>query len=138
MRSRGELILRGAKSGELVTVLLPDEALAAPKAIEQPARQHYFWTGESDPVTACKYWRSRLKLLASGAGIDGFHPHRLRDTFAVELLLSDMCIDDLSTLLGSSSTPADLKLQRFARDYNDLALARFAQCPMCCAMGKLR
>ena len=103
MRSRGELILRGAKSGELVTVLLPDEALAAPKAIEQPARQHYFWNGESDPVTACKYWRSRLKLLASGAGIDGFHPHRLRDTFAVELLLSDMCIDDLSTLLGHSS-----------------------------------
>ena len=103
VHSSGELILRRAKSGELVTVLLPGEALAALKAIEPPARRHYFWTGESDPVTACKYWRNRLKLVAIDAGIDGFHPHRLRDTFAVELLLSGMCIDDVSTLLGHSS-----------------------------------
>lgn len=99
----GELILRRAKSGELVTVLLPNEALAALKAIERPARQHYFWTGESGPVTDGKYRRSRLKLVASDAGMDGFHPHRLRDRFAVELLISDMCIDDVSRLRRHSS-----------------------------------
>ena len=103
VHSSGELILRRAKSGELVTVLLPDEALIALQAIEQPARRHYFWTGKSDPLTVCKYWRERLREVASAAGIDGFHPHRLRDTFAVELLLSGVCIDDVSALLGHSS-----------------------------------
>ena len=99
----GELILRRAKSGELVTVVLPDETVAALEAIALPTRQHYFWTGRSDPETVVKYWRSRLRLVAADAGVDRFHPHRLRDTFAVELLLTGMSMDDVSTLLGHSS-----------------------------------
>ena len=99
----GELVLRRAKSGELVTVLLPPQVLAALDAIERPGLQHYFWTGLSTPATVSKYWRARLHLVASLAGVKGFHPHRLRDTFAVELLLAGVSMQDVSTLLGHSS-----------------------------------
>ena len=97
------LILRRAKSGELVTVALPDKVLAALDAASQGVGHHYFWTGRSEAVTAAKYWRARLKGVASAAGVDGFHPHRLRDTFAVELLLSGVMMQDVSSLLGHSS-----------------------------------
>lgn len=36
-------------------------------------------------------------------GGDGFHPHRPRNTFAVELLLAGVVIQQVSTLLGQSS-----------------------------------
>ena len=99
----GELILRRSKSGELVTVLLPAEAVIALDTIAQPSRRHYFWTGRSLPATVPKYWRKRLAAVADDAGVEGFHPHRLRDTFAVELLLAGVSMQDVSTLLGHSS-----------------------------------
>ncbi|MDE0626284.1 MAG: tyrosine-type recombinase/integrase [Bryobacterales bacterium] len=99
----GDLVLRRAKSGELVTVALPAQATAALESVVEPGRAHYFWTGRSEPRTAANYWRERLKQVAAAAGIDGFHPHRLRDTFAVELLLAGVMIQDVSSLLGHSS-----------------------------------
>ncbi len=99
----GDLALRRAKSGELVTVALPDEVVAALEAVADPGLQHYFWTGRSEPVTATKSWRLRLKAIAKDAGVEGFHPHRLRDTFAIELLLAGVLMQDVSTLLGHSS-----------------------------------
>ena len=103
LQGSGELVLRRSKSGELVTVLLPDGAVAALDGIAQLPRKHFFWTGTSLPTTVAKYWRGRLKAVAAAAGVEGFHPHRLRDSFAVELLLAGMCMDDVSTLLGHSS-----------------------------------
>ncbi len=99
----GDLVLRRAKSGELVSVALPDVVVAALDALEEPGREHYFWTGRSEPETAAKYWRERVRRVAEAAGVQGFHPHRLRDTFAVELLLADVSMGDVSTLLGHSS-----------------------------------
>lgn len=103
LHSNGELILRRAKSGEVVTVLLPAEAIIALAAIADPSRKHFFWSGESRPDTVPKYWRGRLARVADEAGVEGFHPHRLRDTFAVELLLAGVSMQDVSTLLGHSS-----------------------------------
>ena len=99
----GVLVLRRAKSGELVTVALPDKVLAALEAAAPAPKHYYFWTGRSEPVTAVKYWRERLKGVATAADVQGFHPHRLRDTFAVELLLAGVLMQDLSSLLGHSS-----------------------------------
>lgn len=99
----GDLVVRRAKSGELVTVALPDPVLAALEAVAEPGREHYFWTGRSEPATVAKLWRSRLAAVAADAGVDAFHPHRLRDTFAVELLLANVLMQDVSSLLGHSS-----------------------------------
>ena len=103
VQANGDLVLRRAKSGELVTVALPDAVLAALDAVAEPGRPHYFWTGRSEPTTAANYWRKRLKQVADTAGVQGFHPHRVRDTFAVELLLAGVLIQDVSTLLGHGS-----------------------------------
>lgn len=99
----GELVLRRAKTGAVVTVALPDHALDALRLIARPKRRHFFWTGISERETVAKYWRNRLHRVAREAGVEGFQPHRLRDTFAVELLLADVPIQDVSTLLGHTS-----------------------------------
>ncbi len=103
LRECGELVLRRAKSGELVTVLLPAPVIAALEGLPERYGPHYFWTGRSLRETCTKYWRRRLRGVATAAGVEGFHPHRLRDTFAVELLLSGVAMHDVSTLLGHSS-----------------------------------
>lgn len=103
LRPTGDLVLRRAKTGELVCVALPEAVLAALDAAAAPGRPHFFWTGRSEPPTAAKLWRRRLGAVATAARVEGFHPHRLRDTFAVELLLAGVQIEDVSTLLGHSS-----------------------------------
>ena len=101
--SHNNLTLRRAKSGELVIVPLHRLAIEALEQISHPDQVHFFWTGNSLPVTTTKYWRVRLQLIARKAGVKNFTPHRLRHTFAVEFLLAYRSIEDLSTLLGHSS-----------------------------------
>ena len=101
--SQNNLTLRRAKTGELVMVPLHSMAVEALKRIKKPGRAHFFWSGHSLPVTMTKYWRSRLNLVAREAGVPNFRPHRLRDTFAVELLLANVPMQEVSTLLGHSS-----------------------------------
>lgn len=103
LRPDGLLVLRRAKTGELVTVPLPDVVVEALGDLPRRPGGHFFWTAQSQPETVAKYWRARLSRLAQRAGIPDFHPHRLRDTFAVELLLAHVSMEDVSTLLGHSS-----------------------------------
>ncbi len=97
------MTLRRAKTGEVVVVDLPQVALNALTAIARPDNPYYFWTGRSKPVTAAKTWRDRLQRVATQAGVKDFRPHRLRDTFAVELLLNGVAMEDVSVLLGHGS-----------------------------------
>jgi len=48
-------------------------------------------------------WRRRLSRLFKLAEISNGHPHRFRDTFAVELLLTGVPIERVSILLGHES-----------------------------------
>jgi integrase/recombinase XerD len=48
-------------------------------------------------------WQQSLQTLFSIAGVSGGHAHRLRDTFAVELLLTGVPLDRVSVLLGHQS-----------------------------------
>ena len=97
------LTLRRAKSGELVMLPLHSLAIEALERIYQAGQTHFFWSGNSLPVTTTKYWRDRLQLVAIKGVVKNFTPHRLRHTFAVEFLLANKSIEDLSTLLGHSS-----------------------------------
>ena len=96
------LTLRRGKSGELVQedLLEPVVTALAGLPVEGP---HFFWTGKSAPATAAKLWRHRLRSVAAAAKVANFHSHRLRDTFAVELLLAGVAMGDVSILLGHSS-----------------------------------
>ena len=96
------LTMRRAKSGELVICELP-QPVAAELDNWGQGQSHFFWTGRSKPGTVANYWRQRLTRIAEKAGVRDFRTHRLRDTFAVELLLADVSIEDVSVLLGHSS-----------------------------------
>ena len=60
-----------------------------------------------NPATGRPLTRPRLyqRMLALGkrAGVLDSHPHRFRDTFAVELLLASVPIERVSILLGHTS-----------------------------------
>ena len=98
-----ELTLRRAKTGELVMVDLPHIVVRAMVPLRGPNPDFFWWSGRGKRVTRAKYWRARLRGFAARAGVAGFHPHRLRDTFAVSLLTAGVSIEDVSSLLGHSS-----------------------------------
>ena len=97
-----DLTLRRAKTGELVTLPLPGPVVECLRQLDRKGR-YFFWTGQGQRTTTAAYWRNRLKLVAAHADVKDFRPHRLRDTFAVEMLIADVSIEDVSTLLGHSS-----------------------------------
>lgn len=72
--------------------------------------RYFFWTGAGLAKTITSNWqRSYAKLfkLTSPKEPDGqskrYHPHMLRDTFAVESLLNGMRLEEVSVILGHSS-----------------------------------
>ena len=115
------VIWRRAKTGALCCIPLPAAALQALAALAVRPGGHWFWSGVSELVTNAKMWRSRLKAIAVKAGVAGFHPHRLRDTFAVELLLDGVAIEDVAKLLGHSSIEIT---ERYYAPWNGARLER--------------
>jgi integrase len=72
--------------------------------------RYFVWSGNGDPRRAAKAFQrsySKLFKLANiqkpGGTPKRCHPHIFRDTFAVELLLAGVPIDQVSLLLGHSS-----------------------------------
>jgi integrase/recombinase XerD len=96
----GILKLRTAKTGTDVRVPLPPAALAALDAIQTP--NHYFWSGTSTKKSCVGDYQRAFKKLYKLAKVENGHAHRWRDTFAVELLLSGMPLEQVGVLLGPS------------------------------------
>jgi hypothetical protein len=72
------------------------------KPVPRLSPRYFFWTGNSTLHTAVGTWQRSLRNLFKLAGVNG-HPHMLRDTFATELLLAGVPIEQVSILLGHSS-----------------------------------
>jgi len=105
-----QIFLYRAKTGVPVYVVIPSETAQALRALPNSNPRYFFWSGNGDPRSAAKaFQRSYWKLfrLAAIKMPDGArkrcHPHMFRDTFAVELLLAGVPIDQVSLLLGHSS-----------------------------------
>jgi integrase len=97
-----KLLLHMAKTDEPVFVPLPQELVSLLR--ETPTRDgYYFVAGSKRMETVTNNWRKRLATLWKRVGIHGGHPHRFRDTFAVELLLGGVDIKTVSILLGHAS-----------------------------------
>ena len=86
-----------------VYTVLPSLVVQALEACPRVSDRYWFWTGEGSPETATGNCRRSFRKLARRAGIKGAHPHRFRDTFAVELLLAGIPIERVSVLLGHAS-----------------------------------
>jgi integrase/recombinase XerD len=100
----GHLVLRTEKTGTPVKVMLKPDAITALKFLPAPSGNttYYFWSGHGDWEDCAKsLWRT-LSRLGRVAGVHA-HPHRCRDTFAVELLTGGADIRTVQKLLGHDS-----------------------------------
>ena len=107
------LLLYQAKTGTPVYVPLPPHVVAALENLPpgpKPNPRYFFWSGNGDPKSAVANWQRsyrRLFKLTDIRTADGevkrCHPHMFRDTFAVEMLLAGVPIDQVSLLLGHAS-----------------------------------
>ena len=99
----GKLFLFTAKSGTPVYRPLPQFVRKVLDALPRDRSEYLFWTGESKPESVASDWRRSLSRIFSLAGVEGGHPHRFRDTFAVERLLAGVPLERVSVLLGHQS-----------------------------------
>ena len=107
------LLLYQAKTGTPVYVPLPPHVVEAIENVPpgpKPNPRYFFWSGNGDPKSAVANWQRSYRRLFELADIrkpDGeikrCHPHMFRDTFAVEMLLAGVPIDQVSLLLGHAS-----------------------------------
>jgi integrase/recombinase XerD len=107
------LLLYQAKTGIPVYVPLPPHVMESLENIPpgpKPNPRYFFWSGNGDPKSAVADWQRSYRRLFKSADIqtaDGerkrCHPHMFRDTFAVEMLLAGVPIDQVSLLLGHAS-----------------------------------
>jgi integrase len=102
-----KMFLYTAKTGVPVYTILPDSVLRALEATPRVTETRFFWSGQGKRQTAVCDWQGKIKevfdLAGIAKGLSNAVSHRLRDTFAVELLLAGVPIERLSMLLGHQS-----------------------------------
>lgn len=108
-----KLLLYQAKTGIPVFVPLPPQVADLLRSIPpglKPNPNYFFWSGNGLPKTYVANWQRAYRRLFNVADLrkpDGTpkrcHCHMFRDTFAVEMLLAGVPIDQVSILLGHSS-----------------------------------
>jgi len=95
----GKLFLYQQKTGVPVWVPLPPDLLADLAQVKPTGG--FFFVVESDhSVSVAEYYRQKLTKAAKLAKVEHAHPHRFRDTFAVNLLQAGVPIEEVSILLG--------------------------------------
>ena len=113
LNDKNELFLYRAKTGNPVYVPLPNHVATALRDIPpgpKPNPRYFFWSGNGSPKSVVGNWQRSYRRLFELADIkreDGTrkrcHPHMLRDTFAVEMLLAGVPLEQVSLLLGHKS-----------------------------------
>jgi len=98
-----KLFLYTAKTGTPVYTKLPSFVVDELDRCPRLSPSYWFWTGNGSKEALSENYRRVFREVAKDAGVKGAHPHRFRDTFAVELLLAGVPIEQVSMLLGHSS-----------------------------------
>ena len=68
--------------------------------------KYVFWTGNGLASSTVTHWQDDMRKLFKAAGIESeghMRSHRLRDTFAVDLLSKGVPMEEVSKLLGHDS-----------------------------------
>lgn len=96
----GRVFLYSAKTGVPVHVPLPDFVIDELNEAGNGG-EYFFWSGIGKPKSAVADWQRSLARLGALAAVK-FHPHQLRDSFAIGLLKHGVPIEDVAALLGNS------------------------------------
>jgi len=103
----GELLAHQKKTGRPVWVPLPGIVTKALQEMPDglnPNERYFFWSGNGNPNNAADVAHKAFRKVAAKALPEKrCHPHMLRDTFAVEMLLAGVSLDQVSMLLGHAS-----------------------------------
>jgi integrase/recombinase XerD len=93
------------KTGTHVSVPIPPDVAKEILAVANGNKTYVFWSGVGDEESATKNWAKYLAKLFDDAKITSGHmrSHRLRDTFAVDLLQNGVPLEEVSKLLGHNS-----------------------------------
>jgi integrase/recombinase XerD len=113
LNDKDELFLYRAKTGNPVYVPLPPDVAESLRTIPpgpSPNPRYFFWSGNGSPKSVVGNWQRSFRRLFKIVNLrreDGTpkrcHPHMLRDTFAVEMLLAGVPLEQVSILLGHKS-----------------------------------
>ena len=101
----GRLFLFTQKTGTPVYCPLPPEVVTALATVPNSHADYLFWDATSTRETTVKSWNRVFNKVFKAATppVEGGHPHRFRDTFAVSLLLKGVSLESVSKLLGHTS-----------------------------------
>jgi integrase/recombinase XerD len=94
------------KTGTHVSVPLPPAVAQEVLAVLNGHPKYVFWTGNGLETSAVTNWQHDLRTLFKDAGINSagnMLSHRLRDTFACDLLSKGVPMEEVSRLLGHES-----------------------------------
>jgi integrase/recombinase XerD len=93
------------KTGTHVSVPIPIDVAQELLSVLNGNETYVFWSGFGDEDSQTKLWARHIARLFDDAKIVGGHmrSHRLRDTFAVDLLEKGVPLEEVSKLLGHES-----------------------------------
>ena len=94
------------KTGTHVSVPIPSAVAKELLSVLNGNPKYFFWTGNGEERTAVSHFQDDLRRLFRAAGIQSggyMVSHRLRDTFAVDLLEKGVPLEEVSKLLGHES-----------------------------------
>ncbi len=94
------------KTGTHVSVPIPLKIAKELLAVLNGNEVYVFWSGNGQEQSAVTHWQDDMRTLFKAAGITSagnMLSHRLRDTFAVDLLEKGVPLEEVSKLLGHES-----------------------------------
>jgi integrase/recombinase XerD len=101
------IVTNRQKTGTHVSVPIPPDVAAEVLAVLNGNARYVFWsTGTGKEQSAVTNWQHDLRKLFKDAGVKSqgnMLSHRLRDTFAVDLLEKGVPLEEVSKLLGHES-----------------------------------
>ena len=99
---RDRIVTKRTKTGTHISVVLPNEVAQEVRSVA--GKTHLFWDGKTDIVKSwTKYVFPPLFKAANITKGGNMMSHRLRDTFACDLLQRGVALESVSKLLGHTS-----------------------------------